>query len=118
MWASLLRLFKPSGGSDPMWHEYDPVYGLPGRALDEWLARNPALREEYDAAIRARASAHRVGRRGVNTSAPRPGLAAQESLLRPKPVEYGGCKAQGKEEPTHVGNRGQNRPGRQGRVDP
>lgn len=28
--------------------EYDPVYGLPRRSLDEWLARNPQLREEYE----------------------------------------------------------------------
>ena len=29
--------------------EYDPVYGLPRRSLDEWLARTPQLREEYEA---------------------------------------------------------------------
>ncbi len=28
--------------------EYDPVYGLPRRAVEEWLARNPRLREEYE----------------------------------------------------------------------
>ncbi len=25
--------------------QYDPVYGLPQRAIDEWLARNPRLRK-------------------------------------------------------------------------
>jgi hypothetical protein len=100
MWASLLHLFKPPGGTDPMWDGYDPFCGLPSRAVDEWLARNPALREEYDAATRARASAHRVGPRDVNTSAPGPGLAARKSLLRSEPVEYAGCKAQGEKERT------------------
>ena len=28
--------------------EYDPVYGLPRRAVEDWLARNPRLREEYE----------------------------------------------------------------------
>jgi hypothetical protein len=27
--------------------EFDPVYGLPRRAVDEWLARNPQLQREY-----------------------------------------------------------------------
>ncbi len=27
---------------------FDPVYGLPKHAIDEWLARNPKLREEYE----------------------------------------------------------------------
>jgi hypothetical protein len=27
--------------------EYDPVYGLPRRAVQEWLAHNPRLRKEY-----------------------------------------------------------------------
>jgi len=34
-----------SASSDP---EFDPVYGLPRRAVEEWLARNPRLREEYE----------------------------------------------------------------------
>lgn len=28
--------------------EYDPVYGLPRRAVEEWLARNPQLKEEHE----------------------------------------------------------------------
>ena len=31
---------------------YEPIYGLPNHSLDEWLARNPILRQEYDAKFR------------------------------------------------------------------
>lgn len=31
--------------------EFEPIYGLPKRSLDEWLSRNPALRKDYDAEL-------------------------------------------------------------------
>jgi hypothetical protein len=44
-------LWKTCGfGRNGSTHEakYDPVYGLPRRSVEEWLARNPQLREEYE----------------------------------------------------------------------
>lgn len=34
--------------------EFEPIYGLHRRSLDEWLSRNPAIKKEYDAKLRAR----------------------------------------------------------------
>lgn len=51
--------------------EYDPVYGLPRRSLEEWLARNPQLREEYEvlagspAILRSDGSTRRRGNRAL-----------------------------------------------------
>ncbi len=50
-----MRLFGRSGGADSIRDRYDPVYGLPRLAVEEWLAHNPKLREEYEAVLRARA---------------------------------------------------------------
>jgi GrpB-like predicted nucleotidyltransferase (UPF0157 family) len=48
----MLRWLLKTLGHDkarPAQHpEYEPVYGLPRRAVEEWLARNPRLREEYE----------------------------------------------------------------------
>jgi hypothetical protein len=44
--------------------EYDPVYGLPRRSVEEWLARNPRLRKEYEAARRQGEGASGRGQRG------------------------------------------------------
>jgi hypothetical protein len=41
--------------------KYDPIYGLPKWAVQEWLARNPPLREEYEAAVRQKKVALRTG---------------------------------------------------------
>lgn len=46
MLERLRRLFG-TAGADGLDGEYDPVYGLPKRAVEEWLARNPGLREEH-----------------------------------------------------------------------
>jgi hypothetical protein len=104
MWRSLLRLAGLSGGTHSTRDQYDPVYGLPRRAVEEWLARNPKIREEYEATtLRARI----------------PGTPGRkcESRLRPEPVEEGGGEVQGEEEHAHARDRRQDRPGRQGRVD-
>lgn len=37
---------------------FEPIYGLPKRSLDEWLSQNPALKKDYEAELRAR-SLHR-----------------------------------------------------------
>lgn len=53
MFKSLRRLFGIERGS-PVNGQYDPIYGLPRRAVDEWLKHNPVLKQEYDAMLRAR----------------------------------------------------------------
>lgn len=34
-------------------HAFEPIYGLPRRSLNEWLSRNPILKQEYEAKLRA-----------------------------------------------------------------
>jgi hypothetical protein len=43
----LRNLFGTAARSTSADEQFDPVYGLPKRAVDEWLARNPRLGEEY-----------------------------------------------------------------------
>jgi hypothetical protein len=31
--------------------QFEPIYGLPRRSLDEWLSRNPGLKKDYEAAL-------------------------------------------------------------------
>ncbi len=38
----------PADQPEPAPPEYEPVYGLPRRAIEAWLARNPRLRKEYE----------------------------------------------------------------------
>jgi hypothetical protein len=52
MWQFLKRLFTRSDGTPLI--EYDPIYGLRRGAVDEWLARNPIIKVEYDAMLRSR----------------------------------------------------------------
>ena len=33
---------------------FDPVFGLPKRSLEEWLARHPSMRTKYDAELSRR----------------------------------------------------------------
>ena len=35
--------------------EFEPIYGLPKASFEEWMSRNPDLRKEYDAKLKARA---------------------------------------------------------------
>ena len=53
MWKSFLRAFGIEDRKE-LEEQFDPIYGLPYPALDEWLSRNPKLKEEYDAELRAR----------------------------------------------------------------
>jgi hypothetical protein len=39
--------------------QFDPIYGLPRRSLDEWLSRNPALKKDYEAALLVRSQQSR-----------------------------------------------------------
>lgn len=32
--------------------KYDPIYGYPPRAIDEWLSYNPILKKNYEAKLR------------------------------------------------------------------
>jgi hypothetical protein len=108
MWGSLLRLVGLSAGTDPDRDQYDPVHGLQRRAIEQWLERNPAIRDEYETDLRARAAG-----RGVTPRSPRTG----PGRLRPEPVEQRGGETQGQEESAHVRDRRQDGSGGQGRVD-
>ena len=44
----LLGMGHPSEGDGA---DYDPVYGLPRRAVDDWLGRNPRIQEENQATL-------------------------------------------------------------------
>jgi hypothetical protein len=74
------RLLKMVGlGNRNAWREnFDPIYGLPYPALNDWLARNPKLREEYDAKLRARLATRAEPFRGqLNWAKTTAGLAAR-----------------------------------------
>jgi hypothetical protein len=51
MIESLSRLFGIAADEKDL-DNYEPIYGLPKHSLDGWLARNPILRQEYDAKLR------------------------------------------------------------------
>ena len=51
MIESLSRLFG-FVADEENFENYEPIYGLPKQSLDEWLSRNPKLRQEYDATLR------------------------------------------------------------------
>jgi hypothetical protein len=76
----LLKLVGLSNGSDFTRDEYDPVYGLPRRAVDEWVARNPTLKTEYAAVLRARARSATARARDTRDSS-----AEDERLREPIP---------------------------------
>jgi hypothetical protein len=58
MWKFFPRLFG-SDQADTLQDQYDPIYGLLYSALDEWLSRNPKLKEDYQAELRARCTTTR-----------------------------------------------------------
>lgn len=58
MFKSLLRRLGIM--NDPLEpNRFEPIYGFPTRSIDEWLARNPKLKEKYDAELLARSSRSR-----------------------------------------------------------
>jgi hypothetical protein len=57
----LLRLFGIIRGEGEL-DKFEPIYGLPTRSLDEWLSRNPALRNDYDAKLLIRSRQSRSAR--------------------------------------------------------
>jgi hypothetical protein len=44
----LMTLFGIGQNAPIQEPEYEPVYGLPKRAVEQWLAYNPDLRREYE----------------------------------------------------------------------
>ena len=42
--------------------KFERIYGLPTRSLDEWLSRNPALKQDYEAELLARSRRSRSAR--------------------------------------------------------
>lgn len=57
-----LRRFFSVGNAPTELDAFEPIYGLPKRSLDEWLSRNPRLKKEYDAKLRARSRYGRAAR--------------------------------------------------------
>ena len=49
MLKRLWRLLGLTTPVRPVDTTFDPVYGLPQRAVDDWLARNPRLRKPSEA---------------------------------------------------------------------
>jgi hypothetical protein len=61
MIKSLLRLCDIiKGQTEP--DQFEPVYGLSPRSRDEWLSRNPALKEDYEADLLIRTRRSRSAR--------------------------------------------------------
>jgi hypothetical protein len=59
MLKSLLRFFGIVKDDSEL-DNFEPIYGLPKRSLDEWLSRNPAFKEKYESELMARSwSNHR-----------------------------------------------------------
>jgi hypothetical protein len=54
MWKRLKRLFN-RGDRTPK-TEYDPIYGLSRRSVNDWFARNPKLRKKHEAELRSLAN--------------------------------------------------------------
>jgi len=50
----LRQLFGKAGEPTSSSTGDDPIYGLPRHSVEQWLARNPRIREEYDAELRRR----------------------------------------------------------------
>lgn len=52
MLQRLLQLLGVAAEPGPPGSDYDPIYGLSRRAINDWLARNPQLKREHDAQLR------------------------------------------------------------------
>jgi hypothetical protein len=64
MFRSLFCFFRSSNGSSHL-DKFEPIYGLPTRSLDEWLSRNPRLKEEYEKELAARLQSQATANVGV-----------------------------------------------------
>ena len=62
MLKRLTRLLGMAAQPGPPPPVHDPVYGLPRRAVEEWLARNPRLKQEYEAGLSGREPVRDGGR--------------------------------------------------------
>jgi hypothetical protein len=61
MIKSLLRFFGIVKDEGKLL-QFEPIYGLPRRSLDEWLSRNPGLKKDYEAALLIRSQQSRTAR--------------------------------------------------------
>lgn len=85
MFTSLFCLFRSRKGSSHL-DNFEPIYGLPKRSLDEWLSRNPRLKEQYEKELVARLqnqAAANVGERGGRATKTLRALARAPWPLRP-----------------------------------
>ncbi|MDB5310451.1 MAG: Lactate 2-monooxygenase [Gemmataceae bacterium] len=88
MLRRLSRLLGTAGPDPPGDVDYDPVYGLPRHAVEEWLARNPQLREEYEAALHARDASPRIGDDWPAGRRPPAMTPGSGSTVAPRPAPY------------------------------
>lgn len=61
MVKSILNLFDVSTNESKI-DKFEPIYGLPKPALEEWLSLNPQLKAEYLARLKARYMSGRIGK--------------------------------------------------------
>jgi hypothetical protein len=61
MFKSWFRFFGIGAHSSEL-DKFEPIYGLPKRSLDEWLSRNPLLKQEYEIELVARLERCRAAR--------------------------------------------------------
>ncbi len=54
MFGTLRRLVAISSTPREL-ERFEPIYGLPHRALQEWLSQNSQLRQDYDIELASRA---------------------------------------------------------------
>jgi hypothetical protein len=59
MLNSLLHCAGTDSGSTDI-DKFEPIYGLPKRSLDEWMSRNPKLKEEYEEELSVRLQRRRA----------------------------------------------------------
>jgi hypothetical protein len=53
MFQSLFRFIGIDSSSTEL-DKFEPIYGLSKRSLDDWLARNPKLKDDYERELTAR----------------------------------------------------------------
>jgi hypothetical protein len=65
----IVTMFSGIGKDERGLGQFEPIYGLPTRSLDEWLSRNPALKKDYDSELLIRSRPNRSARNKRMTSA-------------------------------------------------
>ena len=72
------RLLGLVDQAPPAYTQYDPVYGLPLRAIDEWLARNPRFRKRSPTKLMASKPVDKVAPRLDTTHARKVGYSVNQ----------------------------------------